>query len=343
MERAIVNIDLTKKEIQPQELLEKYLELLRIDIKNIFSDKSLEKINCPTSGDGEVRQSFFKMGMRYNISKLFGNIYLSPRPNGKKLLQFYKESSAREFWLKNLWSKTFRVRQEKIINPHLNWAHQFISQYLPAKELFFSEFLANHWGYYLSAKKVFPKSNYCLVDPLFDSKISVNDVSDSNLTYKIEEKSTDAVFLFEALDRSTAPFDLLNNVLYTLKPGGLCFITCLLSSGFEIKILEQKSEIFVPPERMNLLSFEGMQTLIAKLKNFDILEFSTPGVLDVNNVIKNLDNSSAFFNYIFKERNDFQLLKSFQDYFLRQTKMAFMQIQQCMGKDLWTWPLQPPL
>ena len=38
-----------------------------------------------------------------------------------------------------------------------------------------------------------------------------------------------------------------------------------------------------------------------------------------------------------------EVLKSFQDYFQRQTKMAFMQIQQCMGKDLWTWPLQPPL
>ena len=41
---------------------------------------------------------------------------------------------------------------------------------------------------------------------------------------------------------------------------------------------------------MNLLSYEGMSVLIEKLKGFDILEFSTPGVLDIPNVIKHLED-----------------------------------------------------
>ena len=112
------------------------------------------------------------------------------------------------------------------------------------------------------------------------------------------------------------PFELLRKVLNLLKQGGLCFITSLLSSGFEVQMLGEKSDIFVPPERMNILSYEGMNALIEKLSGFEILEFSTPGVLDILNVANRLEdlNNSAFFKYIFNERQDSEIINSFQDY-----------------------------
>ena len=72
----------------------------------------------------------------------------------------------------------------------------------------------------------------------------------------------------------------------------------------------------MPPEKINLLSYEGMSVLIEKLKGFDILEFSTPGVLDIPNVINHLEDQgdSKFFNYIITERQYPELLSSFQDY-----------------------------
>ena len=126
----------------------------------------------------------------------------------------------------------------------------------------------------------------------------------------------DAVFLFEALDRSVAPLKLLQKAFKSLHSGGLCFITCLLSSGFEIQVLRQKSDIFVPPERMNILSFEGMNALIDKVKGFEVLEFSTPGVLDIPNVIKQIDQKEnvTFFHYLFKQRDDTELVNSFQNF-----------------------------
>ena len=133
---------------------------------------------------------------------------------------------------------------------------------------------------------------------------------------EVAKRSMDVVFLFEALDRSVEPFDLLQKVFNSLKSGGLCFITCLLSSGFEVHVLGQKSEIFVPPERMNILSYEGMNALIEKLDGFEILEFSTQGVLDIPNVIKQMDevSNSDFFHYILRKRQDPELLNSFQDF-----------------------------
>ena len=316
MERAIIHSDLKKQEIQPQLLLEKYFDLLSIDIKKILSRYSLKSSSCPVSGEKEVQNSFTKMGMQYQVSQTLGNIYLSPRPNMEMLKQFYQESPARKFWLTELWPETQEARQEKIILPQLEWAHGFITQYTYERKLLLAEFLPNHWGYYNSAKEFFTESKYILVDPLFDPDISNVDVQNSYMLDEVAESYIDAVFLFEALDRSINPFNLLQKVINSLKPGGLCFITCLLSSGFEVLALGHKSEIFVPPERMNLLSYEGMNALIENINGFDVLEFSTPGVLDIPNYIKQIEEviNSYFSHYIFRKRQDSELLNSFQDF-----------------------------
>ena len=208
------------------------------------------------------------------------------------------------------------MRQEKIILPQLEWAQGFISQYSQESKLLLAEFLPNHWGYYNCAKKFFSKSNFILVEPYFDPDLANGDVQNSDMIDEASKNSMDGIFLFEALDRSKAPFNLLQMVFNSLKSGGLCFITCLLSSGFEIKILGQKSEIFVPPERMNLLSYEGMNALIKKFDGFEILEYSTPGVLDIPNIIKQIDEISDldFFSYIFRKRKDSEMLNSFQNF-----------------------------
>ena len=119
MERAIVRSDLTKSEIQPQLLLDKYLEQLSIDIKWMFPVESLQEAFCPVTGEKEAQDSFLKMGMQYQVSQTLGNIYLSPRPTMEMLRLFYQESPARKFWLNELWPLTQIVRQEKIILPQL--------------------------------------------------------------------------------------------------------------------------------------------------------------------------------------------------------------------------------
>ena len=59
-----------------------------------------------------------------------------------------------------------------------------------------------------------------------------------------------------------------------------------------------------------------MNALIEKLDGFKILEFSTPGVLDISNVINQREEMEGFdfFQYIFRYRKDPELLSSFQDY-----------------------------
>lgn len=316
MERAIVHTDLKKEKIQPPLLMEKYFKLLKNDIKFIFHKDLLFEVPCPVTCEKEVCKKFSKMGMQYNVSLSHANIYLSPRPSFQKLKQFYIQSEARKFWLSEIWPKTEDIRKDKIILPQLYWAQGFISQYFQNKEITMAEYYPNHWGYIDSAKDVFHQAKYLLVEPLFDPENSNALLNSFNIHEKVSKGSLDAVFLFEALDRITDPIELLNKASESLKPGGLCFITSLLSSGFEVQILGENSEIFVPPERMNILSFEGMNELIASVGNFEILEYSTPGVFDIPNVLDSLNGleNSSFFKYIFNKRQDSEIINSFQDY-----------------------------
>ena len=129
MERAIVHSDLKKQEIQPQSLMDNYLNLLSKDIEKMLPLGSLQDASCPVTGENEVKNNFSKMGMQYKISKTLGNIYLSPRPTMEMLRQFYHESTARKFWLTELWPKTQAARQDKIILPQLEWIQGFLKQF----------------------------------------------------------------------------------------------------------------------------------------------------------------------------------------------------------------------
>jgi len=316
MERAIIHSNLKKQEIQPSEMLMEYKSLLSKDIKKLFLAESLQKAFCPVTGEKDIKKSFSSMGMEYNVSRSMGNIYISPKPTMKSLRTFYLESEARKFWLRKLWPETKVIRKEKIIMPQLEWVHGFMNQYFFDKKISIAEFLPNHWGYGLVSDQEFPNVNYTLVDALFDLSEIDTGIKNMEISESVENNSKDAIFLFEAIDRSPNPAYLLASVIRALKPGGLCFITCLLSSGFEIQVLGKESSIFVPPERMNLLSYEGMLSLIDKTDGLEILEFSTPGVLDIPNVTKKLEHEkgTSFFNYILKEREDSRLIESFQDF-----------------------------
>ena len=115
MERDVIRSDLKKQEIQPQLLLDKYLALLEKDIKILFPKRSLQYATCPVTDEQEVRGSFRKLGMQYQISQSLGNIYLSLQPDMNDLKLFYLWSSARKFWLSELWPQTQRIREKKIM------------------------------------------------------------------------------------------------------------------------------------------------------------------------------------------------------------------------------------
>ncbi|MDO8527434.1 MAG: hypothetical protein Q7T03_07100 [Deltaproteobacteria bacterium] len=100
----------------------------------------------------------------------------------------------------------------------------------------------------------------------------------------------DAALLLESLDRVNDPLALLKNVHDSLADQGLIFVTGLVSSGFDMMILGSNNAYLYPPDRANCFSLEGLKALITKA-GFQLLEVSTPGVLDVEIVKSHLNHN----------------------------------------------------
>ena len=229
MERAVIQSDLKKHNIQPENLLSNYHSLLKEDIKNLLPENVLKASNCPVSNEKDIRENFIRLGMKYKMSLSLGNIYLSPRPSADNLKLFYQQSKARSYWLTELWPETKTIRSKKIILPQLEWVKGFMAQFGSPRTLNIGEYLPNHWGYASQVKHIIPVEKYHLVDPLFNPYF-VKDLKSLHIVEKVLEGSLDSALLFEALDRTVNPRELLERVKNSLKPGGLCFITCLLAS-----------------------------------------------------------------------------------------------------------------
>lgn len=89
-----------------------------------------------------------------------------------------------------------------------------------------------------------------------------------------------AALLFESLDRAWDPAQLLRTVAGMLAPGGLLFVTALVSSGFDLAVLGARNQYLYPPDRANCFSRTGLERVITQA-GFSLIEVSTPGVLDV--------------------------------------------------------------
>jgi len=101
-----------------------------------------------------------------------------------------------------------------------------------------------------------------------------------------------AAVLLESLDRVDDPNALLRAVAARLSTGGLVFVTALVSSGFDLAVLGLRNVYLYPPDRANCFSLQGLAALLTGA-GFDLLEVSTPGVLDVEIVRAHLEEEPA--------------------------------------------------
>ena len=323
MERAVTSIDFSKESIQPKAKIAHYERLLKQDIDEFFGSQELVHSVCPTSGDAEIAHSFTKLGMTFNQSKTLGNYYISPRPNIEALKKFYANSQARHFWLTDIWESTKDQREKTVIAPLFDWIEDRVGEFFKTNSLVAVEFLPNHFGYEDVARRRLPNVVYKIFDPLIPADLLAASQSSVAVEKKINKESYEVVFLFEAIERSLDPREVFRNAIDGLKPGGLCFITCLLSSSFEVKILGQQSDIFFPPERMNILSFEGMTHLVEKEERVELIEFSTPSVFDIKNVREQMGDNDDFVSYMLGRRGDSEMIQSLLEFLQRNRLGTF--------------------
>ncbi len=283
-------------DLKPSALLKEYTQLVQKDIVDLWKKESVKEFFCPSCQSVEKRKAFDKFQQTYYECAQCQTLYVSFRPDDKDLYQYYTHSPARLFWQEKIFGETQNSRKAKIIKPRFQWIIESTQEYFPE---------AKHWvdvntaqyGYVEEMIKTEFFQKKTLLNPFLDmsglnmdqSKVTV---VDHLMWGDLLKGNVDIISLFEVVDHTADVQCLLANILRSLRAGGLCFMTAILSTGFDVQTLWGKADNIYPPDRLNIFSIEGLKKLFARY-NLECLEFSTPGVLDVEIVVKAVENNQG--------------------------------------------------
>jgi methyltransferase family protein len=324
MEYAIVHNDLKEKEIKPKALLKSYNELVARDVSVFFSTSTLERASCPCCRGSQVAEGFSKLGMSYSSCAECRTLYVNPRPSPTQIESFFRNSEARRFWLEKIWPQTGETRRKKILEPLLDWILTFLKPDFSKANPTVAEVFPSNWGAFETWRRMKPAMQWVLVEPLFPADLCPIIDWKSQVRRSSTSEAFDAVCLLDTIGRAVNPLDLLEWSANHLKTDGLCFLTTLFSTGFDLLTLGANSEALIPPDRLNVPSYEGLKKAVERLP-FEVLEWSTPGVLDLHNVAEAIRDygftAPSFLRYILETRKDPEVIESFQD-FLQQHQLS---------------------
>ena len=308
MKTVVLTNDLSSSDMIGSDLYQKYVKLLEEDIRAYFSDPAaLVNTFCPVDKNVRGENVFEKFKFSYQKCNTCKSYYVNPRPKPELLEQFYVDSKACRFWREET-LKLPDTQLHYLCGLRVNWITELVDEYLsgPVALLDYEAKYANlithlHTERIFNKIAVFKPKLYEHIDLLPDDVV----VSENGGDFVGQ---VDVVTAFETLERMFDPGMLFADAAKFCRRGGLLLFTTASCTGLEYQVLGKDAPNLNPINRMNLLSIEALAELVAKA-GFEILEFSTPGRLDVdivNQVIKqNKDlKIDPFWRYVFEARTE---------------------------------------
>ncbi len=321
MKNIVVFDEYQEGDLKPSGLLHKYIELTGIDVEKYFlKAQKLEACSCPACFHSRSAAAFGKFGLGYQECGACHTLFVSPRPSDHALNEFYRSAPSRIFWREELSRATSQKRNEKIVQPRFQWILDSTREYHPrARHL--ADINTNQFAYIEEIARVEDFDQKTLVSP-FLGPAELKTLRGVEIVpgpwWEAGLKNVvDVVTLFEVADHTADPEALFKKVREMLKPGGLVFMTAIVASGFDVQVLWEKAENLYPPDRLNVFTVDGLKILFERL-GFECLELSTPGVLDVDIVLKALKENPGIplprFVRGLLEHKDPEIKRAFQEF-----------------------------
>lgn len=342
MKNVILNDIGRENEFRPNSMYKKYLDMIERDVKKEFpAGRLLPEAQCPACLSKSKTAAFRKFGFQYVECRSCGTVYMTPRPNDSLIKAHYLKSPSTRFW-KKMTSKTRGKRKEKIYDTRIEWMREVVEEYLPAAKSI-GDF--NSKDIYYVDELI--KSDYfekkLIINPYFEANelsgfdrqkniAFVDEISDIN---KIKNK-IDVIAAFVVLDLTSDVGCLMRSISRLLADNGLFFMTTVSISGFDLQTLWENSPNIFPPDRINVFSQNGLK-LLFKRYGLEMLEYSTPGLLDLDIVRNAFDRNPdlplpRFVKTMFKVGNE-QLFRDFQDFLQINKLSSFVRIVLRKNKE----------
>lgn len=259
MKRVVTSGDLSQRAMRPADLLQTYLGHVQDDIARFELLKDGSERDCPACG-GQGTREFERFGFTYQRCAGCGSLFVSPLPDVKRIARYHAEGAAERFRREQWLPQTADVRARHNLGPRARWVIAEAAARLPAGPML-AQFGPE-----------FPP----LLDLLRPSARVVPwaDGSDAEL---------DGVIAFDIVERVPEFSQALSRCRRAVRGGGLLFVATTSGDGFEVRMLGARMTSLAPPVHLQLLSRAGWVAALAR-EDFTIVEYSTPGELDVQAV-----------------------------------------------------------
>ncbi len=267
--KTVVSLqELVDVDIRPGRLVEEFHKLTRSSVA-VLAQGPLVDVSCPACANAESRVAFEKLGLTYRQCDACRSLFVSPRPALAALIAYYHSSPAAIFWRDRLLRETHETRRSKLARPRAEWVIDGLAEHRPNA---------------LDGLEVSSQGSV-LIEELgtLSPALHMRTASAVAAGPLGAPASVDFVVAFDALDRVADVPAFVNAAHIALRPGGVFFVTAPSISGFDLQVLWDRSPTILPPDKMNVLSIAGLSRLFGA-PFWDVIELSTPGMFDVENV-----------------------------------------------------------
>jgi hypothetical protein len=327
MRHVIVHESLKETEARPPGAFAQLVERSIASAKKLLEDRDRMEIlaACPACGSPNLEVGFRKHEYEYLHCTLCQSLWVSPRPTRAQYHWYLHESPAAQFRRDPSYLQSIEPRMRDVALPRADQLEGLLGQAQSRR----------------SIVQVGPRNSMVLeqlhkrglgplvcVNPLPPYRpITGTHVTTHASLEQLSAASARIVAVFDSLEHERDVAGLLNEAERVLIPGGVLVVTARSGSGFDVQVLWENADV-TPLEHLNLISVEGLETALNR-SGFEILEFSTPGQLDVQVVDRLRKERGAvlprFLEYLLSHRDPL-CHEKFQDFIQEQRLSSHMRL-----------------
>ena len=273
-------------DIRPADLLSEYLRLSAEDAQIFFGpDAGLIARACPGCAENRPQPAFKKNGFCLNTCESCDTLYVSPVPQSDNLDAFYRDSPSTQYWANVFFPAVADARRTQIFKPRA----QKISTLLTGLRKRVLD-VGSGYGLFLEEmRNLEPNFAVRAVEPGTDlaeicraKNIETYEGFAHDAVADPDWNSwADLVTSFEVIEHVVDVGGFIDSLAGLTRPGGLILVTGLCGNGFDIEVLGVRSNAVSPPHHLNFVSSTGI-TALAERRGLELVDFSTPGKLDVD-------------------------------------------------------------
>lgn len=271
-----------EEEIRKRDVLNRYLELVKIDAEVFFHDKStFLSLLCPACGSDRNEAKFEKSGFHYVQCAECDTLFVNPRPTYANLMQIYTDSPSTKFWVEDFFLPMAEARREKIFKPRA----EYITKKFPQLRTGVIGDIGAGFGIFSEElKRLWTDGNIVAIEPSVDMAEICRNKGLAVIESTMENVDPlshqfDLLTAFELFEHLHDPSVFAKKARNLLKPGGYLYLTTLNGLGFDIQLFWEKSKSVTPPHHLNFFNPYSIRLLLEKM-GFTMIEISTPGQLD---------------------------------------------------------------